>query len=176
MATQTITDFEVLRKNQAELLTVFVRDPLTQELADVVAPSTFTLIDISDDSSVVTDTFAVTGDALISHPGTGIYQYNLNTATYNREYLAAFRCVMGGEVLNNNIFVKSVSSRHFAYAAQLRAQVDKARKSIADDIENMDRSDNEPSVKFFLGVDDKHLVFHLERGARRLGGFGLSAP
>jgi hypothetical protein len=164
MATQTFTDFEILRKNQTEYLTVFVRDPLTNELADVAAPSTFTLINIADDSAVVTDTFAVTGDSIIVHPGTGIYQYSLDTATYNREYLAAFRCVMGGEVLNNNIFVKAVSSRHFAYAAQLRVQVDKARKSISDDIENMERSDNEPSVKFFLGSDDKHLIYHLERG------------
>jgi hypothetical protein len=166
MATQTITDFDILRVGQKEYLTIFVRDPLTNELTDVVASSTFSLINISDDSTEEAGTFTAGGGALINHAGTGIYQYEMDTSTYSAEYLAAFRCVLSGEVQNNNIFVKSVSARHFAYAAQLRAQVDKARKSVADDIENMDRSSFEPSVKFYLGVDDKHLIFHLERGVQ----------
>lgn len=166
MATQTITDFDILRTGQTEYLTVFVRDPLTNELTDVAATSTFSLINISDDSTEVSGTFTAGGGTIVTHAGTGIYQYPLNTSTYSAEYLAAFRCVLSGEVHNNNIFVKSVSARHFAYAAQLRAQVDKAKKSVADDIENMDRSNFEPSVKFYLGVDDKHLIFHLERGVQ----------
>jgi hypothetical protein len=166
MATQTVTDFDILRTGQTEYLTIFVRDPLTNDLTDVAASSTFTLINISDDSTEVTDTFTAGGGTLVHHAGTGIYQYALDTSAYNAEYLAAFRCVLAGEVQANNIFVKSVTSRHFAYAAQLRIQVDKARKSVADDIENMDRSNFEPSVKFYLGVDDRHLIFHLERGVQ----------
>jgi hypothetical protein len=164
MATQTITDFDILRTGQTEYLTIFVRDPLTNELTDVAAASTFSLINISDDATEASDTFTAGGGTVINHAGTGIYQYQMDTATYTAEYLAAFRCVLAGEVQGNNIFVKSVTSRHFAYAAQLRLQVDKARKSISDDIENMDRSAFEPSVKFYLGLDDKHLIFYLERG------------
>jgi hypothetical protein len=163
---QTITDFDILRTGQTEYLTIFVRDPLTNALTDVAARSTFSLINISDDSTEDAGAFTASGSPKITHAGTGIYQYQLNTSTYDEEYLAAFRCVLSGEVQNNNLFVKSVSARHFAYAAQLRAQVDKAKKSIADDIENMDRSSFEPSVKFYLGVDDKHLIFHLERGVQ----------
>jgi len=164
MATQTVTDFDILRTGQTEYLTIFVRDPLTNELTDVVANSTFTLINIADDSTAATSTFTASGGTLVHHAGTGIYQYALNTSTFSAEYLAAFRCVLAGEVQANNIFVKSVTSRHFAYAAQLRLQVDKARKSVADDIENMDRSNFEPSVKFFYGYNDSHMIYYLERG------------
>jgi hypothetical protein len=166
MATQTITDFDVLRTGQTEYITIFVRDPVTNDLTDVAATSTFTLINISDDTTVATSTFSPSGSPSIVHAGTGIYQYELDTSTFSGEYLAAFRCVLAGEVHNNNIFVKSVSSRHFAYAAQLRVQVDKARKSVADDIENMDRSNFSPAVKLFYGYDDKHLIYYLERGVQ----------
>ncbi len=166
MATQNITDFDILRIGQKEYLTVFVRDPLTNDLTDVAATSNFSLIDISDDSTAASGTFGPSGGTLINHAGTGIYQFELDTSTYDAEYLAAFRCVLAGEVHNNNIFVKSVSARHFAYAAQLRLQVDKARKSISDDIENMDRSTFEPAVKLLFGYDDKHLIYYLERGAQ----------
>jgi hypothetical protein len=165
---QTITDFDVLRDGQTELLTMFVRDPKTEELTDVVGTSTFNLINIEDDSTEVTTTFTTDGGTLIDHPSPGVYQYSFNTSTYPDEYLASFRCVLEGEVITNNIFVKSEPARMFARAAALRVQVDKARKSVSDDIENMDKDEFEPAVRLFYGYDDKHLIYYLERGAQMI--------
>ncbi len=163
---QSFTDFDVFRSGQVDYLTIFVKDPVTENLVDVAGTSTFTLIDISDDTAQVTDTFTASGGSNIHRSGAGIYQYQLDTSTYTGEYLAAFRCVLSGEVINQNIFVKSVPSALFAHAARLRVQVDKARKAVSDDISNMDRSTYEPSVQFFYGYDDKHLIYYLERGAQ----------
>ena len=163
---QSITDFDVLLTNQEEYITVFVRDPKTDSLTDVYGTSKFTLIDIDTDEVKFTEDFDVDGSTNINHPSPGVYQYLLNTTTYTGHYLAVFRCVLEGEVINNNIFVKSEPAMLFAHAAELRVQVDKARKSISDDIENMDKQDFEPATKFFYGYDDKHLIFYLERGAQ----------
>jgi hypothetical protein len=162
----TFTDFDVLRKGTTELLTVFVRDPKTDELTDVVGTSTFNLININDDTVEDTTTFNADGGTGITHAGTGIYQYDLNTTTYPDEYIASWRCVVNGDVLTNQIFVKSVPAKLFARAAALRVQVDKARKSVSDDIENMDRDPSAPAVQFFYGYADKHLIYYLERGAQ----------
>lgn len=163
---QSFTDFDVIQKNQSEDLTVFVRDPSTGVLTDVAASSTFKLIDISNDSTKVNQSFTAGGGGVISHPSTGIYQYTLDTSTYTGEYLLNFKCTLSDESINQNIFVKSVPTAYFAYAAALRTQVDKARKSIKDDIQNIDKPDGEPSVQFFYGYDDKHLIYYLERGAQ----------
>lgn len=163
---QSFTDFDVFRSNQTEYLTIFVRDPNTDTLVDVYGLSTFTLIDISNDTTVLTLTFGPSGSSVIEHPAPGVYQYNLDTSTYTGEYLAAFRCVLQGEIINQNIFVKSEPAALFARAAQLRVQVDKARKSITDSLENMDNAENNPSLRLFYGYDDKHLIYYLERGAQ----------
>lgn len=163
---QTITDFDVLRNNQSEYLTIFVRDPKTEDLIDVAGTSTFNLVNTSDDSTEYTTTFTRDGGTGIVHASTGVYQYLFNASTYSDEYLASFRCVLPGDTVINNIFVKSEPSSTFAKAAALRVQVDKARKSISDDIENMDRDTNDPAVQLFYGYDDKHLIYYLERGAQ----------
>lgn len=161
---QSITDFDVLRTNQNEYLTTYIKDPKTDELVDVVGASTFSLIDITTDAAVATDTFTTGGSTLISHPAPGIYQYQLDTSVYTSQYLASFRCVLESEVINNNIFVKSEPAMMFARAAALRVQVDKARKSVSDDIANMDTPEKQPATRLFYGYDDKHLIFYLERG------------
>jgi len=165
---QSFTDFDVFLANQTEYLTIFVRDPNTDTLVDVYGTSTFTLIDISNNTTAITLTFGPSGSAEIVHPAPGVYQYNLDTSTYTREYLAAFRCVLRGEIINQNIFIKSEPAVFFARAAALRVQVDKARKSISDPIENMDNAENDPSVQMFYGYDDKHLIYYLERGAQMI--------
>jgi hypothetical protein len=165
MAT-SITDFEILRTGQTEKLSIFVRDPSTDVLTDVVGASgsDFSLIDISDDSVKVSQAFGRTGSALVTHPAAGTYQYNFNATTYPQEYLATFRCLMQGEVLQYNVFVKSVRSKNFAYAAALRLQVDKARKSINDQIENIDKPTLQPAIPLLFGYADKNLIYFLERG------------
>jgi len=168
---QSFTDFDVLRNGTTELLTTFVRDPKTEDLVDVVSTSTFNLIDISDDSVKVSTTFTGTGGTGITRASCGVYQYSLNTVTYPGEYLASWQCTLAGETITNNIFIKSAPARMFARAAALRVQVDKARKSISDDIENMDKSEFEPAVNFFYGYDDKHLIYYLERGAQYINLF-----
>lgn len=165
---QSVTDFDIVLNNQTELLTLYVRDPRTEELVDVDSTSSFSLIDISNDSAQDSGTFDADGSAKIAHPSTGIYQYSFNAETYANEYILAARCTLESEVINQNIFVKSVPARNFAYAAQLRLQVDKARKSVSDGIENMDRVGNDPAVQLFFGYDDKHLLFYLERGTHYL--------
>jgi len=168
---RSFTDFDVLRTGTTELLTMFVRDPKTEELVDVIGTSTFNLIDIADDSAKVTTTFNTAGGVGITRAACGVYQYSLNTATYPDEYLASWQCTLAGDVITNNIFVKSAPAKMFARAAALRVQVDKARKSISDDIENMDRQDAEPAVSFFYGYGDKHLIYYLERGAQYINLF-----
>jgi hypothetical protein len=163
---QSFTDFDVLRTGTTELLTTFVRDPKTEDLVDVVGTSTFNLIDIEDDSVKFTTTFNSTGGTGITRASCGVYQYSLNTVTYPDEYLASWRCVVDGDIITNQIFVKSTPAKMFARAAALRVQVDKARKSISDEIENMDKEQFEPAVNFFYGYDDKHLIYYLERGAQ----------
>lgn len=166
----TITDFEIIRKNQTEPLIFYVRDTITGDLADVFASSTWSLINISNDATEVSGIFPPAGNSNIQRLSTGVYRYNFNATTYPYEYLFATRCVMQNETQGINIFVKSVASRQFAYAAQLRLQVDKARKSISDDIANMDRSSTsfEPKITFLFGYDDKNLIFYLERGTQYL--------
>jgi hypothetical protein len=163
---QSFTDFDVFRTGTTELLTAYVRDPKTEELTDVIGTSTFNLIDIEDDSVKYTTTFNTDGGTGILHPSTGIYQFSFDTTTYPDEYIAAWRCVLESEVVTNQIFIKSEPSKMFARAAALRVQVDKARKSVSDDIENMDKSEFEPAVQLFYGYDDKHLIYYLERGAQ----------
>lgn len=165
-ASISVTDFDIFRTNQEEYLTCFVRDPKTEELNDVYGTSTFSVIDISDDSTVFSENFTSTGSANIVRSGAGVYQYLFDTTAYPDEYLASFRCVLEGQVLTNNIFVKTVSAKQFKYVAALRNQVDKARKSISDEIENMDRPTNEPGITFFYGYTDSHMIFYLERGTQ----------
>jgi len=162
----SFTDFDVLRTGTTELLTTFVRDPKTEELVDVVGTSTFNLTDIEGDVVKFTTTFNAAGGIGITRASAGVYQYSFDTSAYPGEYIASWRCVLNGEVVTNNIFVKSAPSKLFARAAALRVQVDKARKSISDDIENMDKPEFEPAVKFFYGYTDAHLIYYLERGAQ----------
>jgi len=168
---QSFTDFDVLQTGTTELLTMFVRDPKTEDLVDVVGPSTFNLINIADDSVKYTTTFTTDGSVRILHPSTGVYQFSLNTVTYPDEYIASWRCTLDGDILTNKIFIKNVPSKMFARAAALRVQVDKARKSVSDDIENMDKSEFEPAVQLFYGYADKHLIYYLERGAQYINLF-----
>lgn len=166
MARDSLTDFDILRSGTSEALTFFVKDPSTGALTNVSGTSSFNLIDIANDNAAVTQNFGATGSGVISNPSTGVYQYNLDTSTYNGQYLAAMRCVLSEDVIDRNLFVKSESAKTFAYAAQLRIQVDKARKSISDDIFNVDKPSGEPSIQFFYGFSDAHLIFYLERGAQ----------
>lgn len=169
---QTVTNFEILRKNQVEPITIFVKDPKNEDLVDVVGTTnTFTMIKISDDSTITSGTFDANGSVvapIISHPSTGVYQFTLDAATYIDEYLLSFKCVLPGEMLTENMFVKSVSAKHFKYAAILRSQVDKARKAVSDFIENMDTTTADPAVQLFYGFSDSHLIFYLERGLQIL--------
>jgi len=167
---QTVTDFDVFLENTSEKLTIFVRDPRTGILTDVVTDSTFKLIDLTNDSAVVNVSFPPEGNSTITHSASGVYHYNLNTSTYGNEYLANFRCILTNDVLNNNVYARSVPAKYFKYAAILRSQVDKARKSVVDYIENMDRNDEDP-IRFFYGYDDKHLIFYLERGVQYINLF-----
>jgi len=164
----SFTDFDIFISGQSSYLTVFIKDPGSEDLVDVYAPSTFSLIDISDDSTKVTTTFSASGSTVVGHPGIGVYQYLLNTNTYSNQYLAIFRCALEGETINQNIFIKSEPAKVFARAAELRIQVDKARKSVSDSIENMDRATNEPAINFFFGYSDAHLIYYLERGVQIL--------
>lgn len=161
-------DFEIIHAAQTEPIDVRVRDTLTENLVDVQSGS-FNLIDISDDTSQYSIVFGPDGSTpIIAHPGTGIYQYDFDSSIYEDEYLASFILTLENETTKQDVFVKSVSARHFAYAAQLRPMVDKARKSVSDEIVNIDRSSNEPSISFFYGYDSKHLIFYLERGLQYL--------
>lgn len=171
MPQNSLTDFTVLRSGQTEALTFFVRDPSTDALIDVSSTSNFKLIDIADDSTKVDQDFTAGGSGVISHSSTGVYQYSLNTSTYPNEYLTTMRCVLANDVVDRNIFVKCVKARQFAYAAALRVQVDKARKSISDQIQNMDKPTGEPSIQFFYGYSDSHLIFYLERGIQIINAF-----
>lgn len=158
------TDFDIFLKNQSEYLTIFVRDPRDETLTDVVGTSTFNLINIADDSSEASGTFTATGGTSILHPSTGVYQYLFNGTTYPDKYVASFRCVLDGDVMGYNVFVKTVASKYYAYAAQLRPIIDKAQKSVSDLLENMDRATNEPAVQFHFGVDLKSMCLYLDRG------------
>lgn len=165
-AISSTTSFDIILSGKSEPITIFLKDPKTDEPTDVVASSTFSLINIEDDSVLVSDTFTATGGTLISHPGIGIYQYTLDTATYTGEYILSFDCILASEKITLNVFVKSVPSKMFAHAAELRVQVDKARKSVSDDIENMDKPEGTPATQFFYGYSDAHLIYYLERGAQ----------
>ena len=159
----SITDFNIFRTGETGQLTFFVRDPANNELADVYADSKFELVNIFDNSILISDTFPPAGDSLIVRKGRGVYQVDINTVTYPTEYLAALTCVMPGEIVGYNIFFKSVSARQFKYAAMLRGQVDKSQKSMVDYIENMEREGEAP-LKIFYGYSDGSLIFYLERG------------
>ena len=162
----TITDFEIVRTKQTEPIVFYVKDGSTDELTDVIASSTWSLIDIASDTAVASGTFTGTGGSAITRLSAGVYQYMFNAKTYTGEYLFSTRCVLANETQGINTFVKSVSARQFAYAAQLRIQVDKSRKSISDDIQNMDRANYEPPTRLFYGYTDAHMIFYLERGAQ----------
>lgn len=158
------TDFDIILKNQSEYITIFVRDPRTEELTDVVGTSTFRLIDIADDTAQVTSTFTAAGGTNVVRASTGVYQYLFNGTTYPDKYIATFRCVLDGDVLGHNVFVKTVGSKYYAYAAQLRPIIDKAQKSVYDLLENMDRSSFDPAIQFNFGVDLKSMCLYLDRG------------
>lgn len=164
----SITSVEIVQSGQTEPLDIRVKDTLTEDLIDVYSTSTFRLIDISDDSASDSGSFGPAGSAKMSRISEGIYQYNFNSSTYTGEYLLSARCVLQNESIKYNTFVKSVSSRHFAYAAQLRQQVDKSEKSLRDEISNLDRSGSEPAVNFLYGYRDAFLIYCLERGLQYL--------
>lgn len=158
------TDFDIILKNQSEYLTIFVRDPRTEELSDVVGNSTFNLIDISDDAAKVTSVFTAAGGVDVTRASAGVYQYLFNGTTYPAKYIASFRCVLDGDVMGYNVFVKTVGSKYYAYAAQLRPIIDKAQKSVSDLLENMDRTTFDPSIQFNFGVDLRSMCLYLDRG------------
>lgn len=164
MSSNSLTEFEIFRQNTSEALTVFLKDARTGQMVDVAAPSNFSLIDINDnDNVVVSDVFSSSGGTYVTRAGPGIYQFPFNTATYTGEYLAVFSCILTGDKQDRNIYVKSVPAKQFAYAAQLRNIVDKARKSIIDYIANMDRP-TEPPIELQYGYKDGMLIYYLERG------------
>jgi len=159
--------FDIFHKNSTEDVIIFVKDQRTQDLTDVVSPSTFSLIDISSDSVILTDTFTASGGLLVQRQSVGVYTYNFDSSDYPREYITAFRCVLSGDVLEQNIFIKSVSAKYYKYAAHLSAQVDKSRKSMVDYIENMDKTSEAP-LQFFVGYSLPYYFFYLERGIQIL--------
>ena len=166
---QSVTDFDIFMQGQSGNITVFVKDPRNDVLTDVQSGSTFNLININGDTNEVTQNFGASGSGVVTRSSIGTYHYSFVPATYSGEYIANFRCVLEGETLIVNKFVKSVPSKYFAYAAALRSQIDKSRKSVVDYIENMDRQSPEQSaIQFFYGYDDKHLIFYLERGMQYL--------
>ena len=165
---QSITEFDIVMKDQTEPITIYIRNTLTNDLVDVSATSTFRLIKISDDSLVDSGSFGSAGSAKITRLDTGIYQYNFNAETYPLEYILTIRAVLANESINTNVFIKSAASKQFAYAAQLRGIIDKSRKSVKDDLANMDQTDFEPSLNFFYGYTDAHMIYYLERGMQML--------
>lgn len=161
-------DFEIVHKDQTEPIDIRVRNTLTEDLTDVAGTSSFSLIDISNDSTKDSGTFGAAGSAKMVRVAEGIYQYSFDAETYPNGYLLATRCVLSNETISQDIYVKSASARSFAYAAQLRSIVDKARKATGDQIINMDRTDNQPSLDFFYGYQSKQLIYYLERGLQYL--------
>ena len=116
---QSLTEFDIVMRNQTEPITIYVTNTNTGDRVDVSATSTFRLIKISDDSLVDSGNFGPTGSAKIIRVDTGIYQYNFDAATYPYEYILTVRAVLSNESVNTNVFIKSSSSRQFAYAASL---------------------------------------------------------
>lgn len=161
-------DYEIVHADQTEPIDIRVRNTLTEDLVDVSGTSSFSLINIADDSTEDSGTFGAAGSAKMVRAAEGIYQYSFNAETYPAGYLLATRCVLANETISQDIYIKSASARSFAYAAQLRGIVDKARKSVSDEIVNMDRDDNQPSLQFFYGYDSKQLIYYLERGLQYL--------
>lgn len=159
----SVTDYNIFRKGETGQLTFFVRDPHNNQLADVYAASKFELVDVTNDSIILSETFPPAGGTYVKRQGVGVYQVDINTNTYTKEYLAATNCVMSGEVVGNNIYFKSVSAKHFKYAAILRAYVDKAQKSMVDYLDNIDREEEVP-LKLYYGYPDALLIYALERG------------
>jgi len=161
-------DFDIVHKNQTEPISIRVKNTLTEDLVDVAGTSSFSLINIANDTSEDSGTFEAAGSAKMVRVAEGIYNYSFDAAAYPYEYLLATRCVLANETSSQDIYVKSSSARSFAYAAQLRSIVDKARKSTSDDIVNMNRADNQPSLQFFYGYESKQLIYYLERGVQYL--------
>lgn len=171
---QSMTSFDIVMEDQTEPLTFYVKNTLTDDLEDVFGTSSFTLVDIDNADLKDSGTFTANGGTKIANPGTGIYQYNFDSSTYSAPngYVFSARCVLENESVNHRIFVKASSPRYFAYAAQLRIQVDKARKSISDQLVNIDRYDRDgadaPPLHFFYGYSDAHMCFYLDRGVQYL--------
>jgi len=161
-------DFDIVHKNQTEPISIRVKNTSTEDLVDVAGTSSFSLINIGNDTSEDSGTFEAAGSAKMVRVAEGIYNYSFDAAAYPYEYLLATRCVLANETSSQDIYVKSSSARSFAYAAQLRSIVDKARKSTSDDIVNMNRADNQPSLQFFYGYESKQLIYYLERGVQYL--------
>lgn len=161
-------DFEIIHKDQTEPVDIRVRNSLTEDPTDVTGTSSFRLINIADDSTEDSGTFGAAGSAKMVRAAEGIYQYSFDAETYPDGYLLATRCVLANETISQDIYIQSASARIFAYAAQLRSIVDKARKSVSDEIVNMDRDDNQPSLQFFYGYDSKQLIYYLDRGVQYL--------
>ncbi len=165
-ALTSTTGFDIIMKGKKESISTYVRDPGTGDLIDVVGNSTFSMIDIEDDSVAFSEVFSTTGSTHIIHAGPGIYQYAFDTNVYTKQYVLCFDCLLPSEQISFNTFIKTEPSKMFARAAELRIQVDKARKSISDDIENMDKPNNVPATRLFFGFSDAHLIYYLERGAQ----------
>jgi len=161
-------DYEVVHKNQTEPISIRVRNTLTEDLEDVTGTSSFSLINLSGDATEDSGTFGAAGSVKMVRAAEGIYNYSFNAETYPYEYILSVKCVLENENINQDVYIKSASAKNFAYAAQLRSIVDKSRKSVSDDIVNMDRDDNQPSLQFFYGYDSKQLIYYLERGLQFL--------
>lgn len=159
-------DFEIVHKNQAEPIVFYVRNTLTQDLEDVAATSTWRLIKIDDDTLVDSGSFGPTGSVDIVQAATGIYQYTFDAAAFPYEYILSLSLVQANGLSSQDIYIKSESAKVFSYAAQLRMQIDKARKSIADNIENEDQPDFTPPIPLMYGYDSRHLIFYITRGTQ----------
>lgn len=165
----SFVEYEVVHADQIEPVTFYTRDTLTNDLTDPISGS-WTLFKIADNSIADTGTFGPSGGDSITRVEEGIYNFSFDAATYQYEYDLAIKYIMTNETVAQDIFIKPLSSKYFAYAAHLSNQVDKARKSVKDEIENMDKSsaNYNPSVQFFYGYSMKHYAFYLERGCQYL--------
>ena len=165
----SFVEYEVVHSEQIEPITFYVRDTITNDLIDPISGS-WSLIRIDTDAAVDTGTFGPSGGTGITRVEEGIYNFSFDAATYPYEYDLSLKYILQNETVAQDIFIKPISSKYYAYAARLSNQVDKARKSIKDEIENIDRSsaNYNPSIQFFYGYSMKHYAFYLERGCQYL--------
>lgn len=149
-------DIEILRKGVTEKIVTPVMDRARPEINLPITSGTATLLNYND-VPLITTTFGPEGNDVVVREREGIYSILMDTTKFTDDiYTLAFSFYPRDEIRPVNItkVIRVLTGKYYRYMPQLRSILDKANKSVGDDLE--------------FGYPDAKLALFMDLGVTRI--------